>query len=717
MRFVTGWRFFAFIVVPLLVASVCAISLYFDLLNRVASDSNAAEQQRNQLVLSEAMQFQSNELARLVQENAHWNDAARNVVDTFNVDWFDQTWGKSISLGVAYDAVAVFDLKTGQVLRGSAVGMPATGTTDFLGDRSLASFEQLLASNTNARGIVTGFIQTQHGPRVIAMSEIRTSPYDGKQGSKVLYFSRSINAAFLGSLKRQLLIEGLSVSQSAVDQATGLTLKSPDGSLAFSLQWTNRDLGEIITASSWTKAGSVLALLILVLAGIGVVCWRLVSQLAEDEGKAQHNAMHDHLTGLPNRAAMMQAMQECETQKQPYALAFADLDGFKEVNDSYGHDIGDRLVHMIANGVRQLGKNAKLCSRLGGDEFVILFNGETALEKAKEFSANLIAMLKMPFDIDGRLASVGVSIGLAQSDALSDVTEMLRRSDIAMYKAKTSGKNRFCEFEEKFDTERLENASIASELQSILASRNLDIVFQPVVSAKTGKMTGVEALARWPLSSARRVTADKFIYIAESSGMIDALGELILERACVAAAPWKKLRLAVNISAVQLNNPGFVKRSLETIRRFGIEPNRIEFEITETTLINDTERAKQVFKELQQAGIKVALDDFGTGFSSIGYLRTFHFDRIKIDKSIVSKVLTSPKELAVLQGTLLVARGLSAEVTAEGVESKEQASVLYLAGCSELQGYLYHQPLTALEVSTLLQKVGAENVPRTTIGA
>jgi predicted signal transduction protein with EAL and GGDEF domain len=371
----------------------------------------------------------------------------------------------------------------------------------------------------------------------------------------------------------------------------------------------------------------------------------------------------------------------------------------------------------VAHGITTLQPNAVMCSRLGGDEFVVLFKGANASQQARSFSTHMIAMLKHPFDMEGRLASVGVSIGIADTSGDLDDTEMLRRSDIAMYKAKAGGKNRYCVFDDVFDLERNENLSIASEMKMILSSRNLDIMFQPVVQASTGDITGVEALARWPSTSPRKVAPDKFIGIAENSGLIDSLGELILEKACFHAAQWPELRLAMNISAVQLNNPGFVKKALSILEANGIAPNRVEFEITETSLIHDTERAKVVFKELQNRGIKVALDDFGTGFSSIGYLRTFKFDRIKIDKSIVNKVLSSASELAVVQGTLLVARGLSAEVTAEGVESAEEASVLRLAGCTELQGFHYHKPMLASDVTAVLQKVKRAKTPRTVLSA
>ena len=286
-----------------------------------------------------------------------------------------------------------------------------------------------------------------------------------------------------------------------------------------------------------------------------------------------------------------------------------------------------------------------------------------------------------------------------------------------MYRAKANGKNRYCIYDESFDTERNENLSIAEELKQIIATGTLGIEFQPVINARSGQIAGVEALARWPMSSLRRVAADKFIAIAETSGLINVLGELILDRACRAAQAWPELRLAVNISAIQLNDPNFVKRALAVLATHGIAPNRVEFEITETSLIHDADKASTVFKALQLAGIKIALDDFGTGFSSIGYLRRFHFDRIKIDKSIISKVLSNPGELAIVQGTLLVARGLSAEVTAEGVECEDEVNILRLAGCTELQGFYFYKSMDAKAISALLSKTRLLPTPRTQIVA
>jgi diguanylate cyclase (GGDEF)-like protein len=717
MRSITGWRFLVYIAVPLVMASLGAINLSFDLLRRVELGSNAAEHERNRVVLTQALQNTEADLSRLVSENANWDDAVQKTNLMSDEAWFDRTWGSSLSLGFVYDTVAVLDMKSGQILWVQSSSKKTLGMQQLLGSKPLAAFEDMLDLKNSRRGVVSGFLTTTDGPVVMAMAPVYSLAAAPSGNGRVLYLAQNLSSGWLDKLQNKLLVGGLGFISPEEDFVPSVQLKSPDGQVAVSMVWEDRLLGRMVTAGSWSKTAITLGFLMLVMMGIGYVCWVLVQQLVEDESKAQHKALHDHLTGLPNRLSLTQKMQQLRDANTPYAVAFADLDGFKEVNDSYGHDIGDRLIYMIANGIRELSNDAVLSSRLGGDEFVVLFEGVGAQFQAKSFATNLIAMLKQPFDIDGRLASVGASIGIADCNGSRDVSEVLRRSDIAMYKAKANGKNCFCIFDVVFDSERNENMAIALELKSILASRNLDIAFQPVVNARTTEITGLEALARWPTTSSRSVSADRFIAIAENSGLIDQLGELILEKACFAAASWPDVRLAVNISAVQLNNPSFVPRSLAVLERHGIKTNRVEFEITETSLIHDTDRAKQVFKALQKAGIKVALDDFGTGFSSIGYLRTFQFDRIKIDKSIIGKVMSSASELAVVQGTLLVARGLSADVTAEGIESAEQATVLRLAGCTELQGYLYHKPLTAAEVTETLRRNRVAHVPRTQVVA
>ena len=271
-----------------------------------------------------------------------------------------------------------------------------------------------------------------------------------------------------------------------------------------------------------------------------------------------------------------------------------------------------------------------------------------------------------------------------------------------MYRAKAAGKNRYLSYSSDFDIDRAERLEVAEELRRIITTRTLEVAYQPVVEAASRKIVGVEALARWPSTSSRRIAPDRFIAIAENSGLIDDLGDLILSKACAAACNWPGLRVAVNVSAVQLKNPNFVERTLDTIAASGIDAGRIELEITEGTLVDDVAAAKDIFAELRAAGLHIALDDFGTGFSSIGYLRQFNFDRIKIDRSLVNQIFTGSSEQHIVQGTLLMAAGMTAAVTAEGVEREEQINILRLSGCQEMQGYYFHKPQPAEAITKLL---------------
>ena len=713
------------IALPLVLASLGAVGLAYDLLNRVQTSGNQAEHERNRLVIGKALQAEEMELARLVTQNASWKDAAERTAHTPDAKWFATTWGNTISVGASYDIVAVIDSSDGKILLHNAAGKFDVVFAGALLGRDFPEIKDQLPFASDGAGLATGFANTTLGPAIVAVAPI-ANPGSGPNAvndltafnGRLLVFARLLDEKFLKSVERKLLINGVVLSADLSTSSNQIVLSDITGQPALSLTWQDRDLGAILTESSWQKASAVLGFLIVVMAGIGLVCWRLIQQLLANEDKANHNALHDHLTGLPNRFALVQKIREVSNAPDcQYTLAFADLDGFKEVNDSYGHEIGDRLICMVGCGLRKIAENAKLCCRMGGDEFIVLFEGATSQQQAQTFASQLIAVLAMPFDIDGRMAAVGASVGIAVGNNSIDESEILRRADIAMYRAKANGKNRACVYDESFDSERNENLAIADELKQIIAAGTLGIEFQPVINARSGQIAGVEALARWPMSSLRRVTADRFITIAETSGLINDLGALILDRACRAAQAWPELRLAVNISAIQLNDPKFVKRALGVLANHGIAPNRIEFEITETSLIHDADKASTVFRELQQAGIKIALDDFGTGFSSIGYLRRFHFDRIKIDKSIISKVLSNPGELAIVQGTLLVARGLSADVTAEGVECEEEVNILRLAGCTELQGYYFHKSMDAKAISALLAKAKLVPAPRTQIVA
>jgi len=704
MRNLMGWRFIIAIAVPILLASLGVTSLTTDLLDRVSANADRAESSRNRDIVQQGLKAAEFDLGQLARQNAQWDEAAANIYPTINKHWFDTTWGSINSIGKSYDIVAVVDRDNTLMLGGLASHqVPNRDAAAYLGSMHDFLFDNLRLDRTKA-AVLTSFAFTTGGPAVIAVSPI--VPADPVvTRPRYLLVIRILDGDFLARIHASGSLHNLQIGPVKGRSDEVLVVNNLAGQPAFAVTWKDRSVGTTATAEVRQKANMVLGFLILVMGGIVFVCWRLIQNILSNEERALHQAVHDHLTELPNRVAMVEKLKSMhESRSASYAVAYADLDGFKEINDSFGHQVGDRLLRAVGAGVARLASKSTMACRMGGDEFVVLFEGAKAQAMASEFASHLLRFLVRPFDIDGRIASVGASVGVALFDSQDpDELEILRRADIAMYKAKAAGRNRTCVYDPSFDVERSEGQAIVAELIGIIERKTLDIVFQPVISAQNMKVSGVEALARWPRGSKRSVTPDRFVTIAESAGLIDDLGELVLDKACSAAAAWPDIRLTVNISAVQLNNPRFVERALAIIESHHIPTRRIEFEITETSLIRDSARVKQVFRELQRHGIKIALDDFGTGFSSIGYLRTFSFDRIKIDKSIVSKVLSNPAELAIVQGILLVARGLSAEVTAEGVELDEEAAVLKLAGCTELQGYHFHKPMPAIEVTALLE--------------
>lgn len=405
-------------------------------------------------------------------------------------------------------------------------------------------------------------------------------------------------------------------------------------------------------------------------------------------------AERDELTDLFNRRALRSLLDDAlRGGEQEAAVLFADLDGFKDVNDTYGHHVGDKLLKRIASSLRDIsdrrGANAV---RLGGDEFALIIPGPDAIAKSDAIGSELLELAAAPIEIDGRQASVGMSIGVAFASDGMDAEELIRRADVALYSAKNGGRMRACSYSEELDASRSRRRVIASSLERSLANNEIEVHYQPIVRSRTGAITGIEALARWTMTNGEAVSPEEFISIAEESGLIDRLGLFVLERACRDWAGRPDLSLAVNLSPVQFRSPTVVEDILSVLKRTGVEPSRLQLEVTEGYLIENRERAQPVIAELRRFGIRVALDDFGSGYSSIGYLRHYEFDCLKIDRTLVTNMARDETARSIIQAVAILSRSLSLELTAEGVEDEDTARLLRLAGCDHLQGYHFGRP-------------------------
>jgi diguanylate cyclase (GGDEF)-like protein len=409
----------------------------------------------------------------------------------------------------------------------------------------------------------------------------------------------------------------------------------------------------------------------------------------------------DSLSHLPNRRALHKDARQQEADHAEVALALIDLDGFKLVNDHYGHFIGDRLIKECAGLLVEVcGEDAR-AYRLGGDEFAIMAKGAVAGIILEGICRKLLHRLSEPFKIDDRAIAVGASIGLSRSAAATPVSssELLRRSDVAMYASKRAGKMRCTWFSGEFDINRATIRNLEGELRDALEGEQFRVHYQPLVDATSKRIVAVEALLRWERPDGKRIGPDLFIPIAEESGLINPIGLWVLKQACTDALAWGDIELSVNVSSAQLRNPEFPIHLGQILEETGFPPHRLELEITETYLIVDPEVANRSLEVIRDFGIRIVLDDFGTGYASIGFLRQFRFEKLKIDRSLVVDASNDAGAQAMMLASIAVARALKMEVTAEGVETEAQADMVRLAGCDQIQGWLYHKPMPAVDLT------------------
>ncbi|HEY3681368.1 MAG TPA: bifunctional diguanylate cyclase/phosphodiesterase, partial [Bradyrhizobium sp.] len=421
--------------------------------------------------------------------------------------------------------------------------------------------------------------------------------------------------------------------------------------------------------------------------------------------EAQRLSITDGLTGLWNyRYFTMTFAKEIERSSRfgrPLALLLLDLDKFKDVNDTQGHLAGDQLLVEVGERLKSQIREIDVLARLGGDEFAIIQEGGAEQhEGATALALRIIKAITRPFDLGGLEANVGISIGIALAPLHGmESEELLRSADLALYDAKANGRND-CRI---FRPEMLEHAHTQklaeSELRDAIAREEFVLHYQPLISAETRLLCGVEALVRWRHPERGFIAPDQFIPLAESSGLIMSLGEWVLRKACEDAASWPAhIKVAVNISAVQFRRGDLFDTILRTLLESGLAPDRLELEITETAVLENQETHLATIRRLKNLGISMALDDFGTGYSAVNYLTTFPFDKIKIDKSFTQGVLDRRDCKAVIASTLALAQGLGIMTTAEGIETEEQFNYMRKAGIDLAQGYLFGRPVPAAQL-------------------
>jgi diguanylate cyclase (GGDEF)-like protein len=434
-----------------------------------------------------------------------------------------------------------------------------------------------------------------------------------------------------------------------------------------------------------------------------------VTERRQVESRIAYMATHNVLTDLPNRAFLRdrmsqllsaKTMDEGKNSARLIALLLLDLDRFKEVNDTLGHAAGDNLLRAVAKRLQALLSRGDLVARLGGDEFAIL-HCATSVHDTAALSQRIIEALIAPYDLEGHQANVGASIGISLAPAHgSDPEALLRCADLALYRAKAQGRGGFAFFESEMTASAHRRRVLELELREALVQGQFEVHFQPQINVKTGVVSGAEALVRWRHPVRGLIGPGEFISIAEEVGLIAPIGEWVLRQACRDAARWhKSMKVAVNLSAVQFRAAHLAEMVISALSAAGLPPGRLELEVTESVLLEADAATLRTLHQLRGLGIRVSLDDFGTGYSSLSYLRSFPFDKIKIDRSFVREVAASANGAAIVRAIAALGSSLGMETTAEGVETKEQLDLVRAEGCTEAQGFYFSPPRPASDLA------------------
>ena len=655
------------------------------------SAANTLDDQRTLGAARAAIWSSQESLSSTTRDNAVWDDAYEAIRGPDANAWIYDNWGKTTEDYPLYDG-AIVSAPDGSTTSAHFKGKELPAITGAAGLESQIDLAQRESTDPHV-----SFLEWDG--HIIMASSAAIRPYSRVAqhgGLSVLTFVKLVDETLIGKIASEHQLDGLRLSHTSRSDLLNVSLQMPDGTPVAWLVWPSATPGAKIYEKVRPLLGLAMGLLGFYLLSITFAGASETRELRRQALKSRYEAMHDPLTGLHNRSGLIAELrQNLKAGLAPACLHIIDLDGFKSVNDMWGHAVGDELIKLVASTLENIHPDVTVVARIGGDKFAILQSFERSQD---EVNANLLAALSEPFHISGRTIEIGASIGFVTGQAGEDAHEVLRRADSALYCAKAQGRGQAVRFSPELDRIREENLALEAKLRQALHHGQIQPVFQPLVCARSGDIKGVEALARW-LDPHQHRSPDQFIPLAEQCGLIDLLGLQMLRKSVRALSNWQDLGLSVNVSPIQLCNPNFSADVLKVLAQEGFNARRLTLEITESVLMTNPEQAQRSITVLKAAGIRFALDDFGSGYASIGTLRTFGFDRMKIDRSLVVAAAQNGDGRDVLYATIALATALKIPVTAEGIETMDQADIVKAAGCDQLQGYMLGKPMPIAELT------------------
>lgn len=670
--------------------------------------------------LSVALAEEKDRLALEQDSSAVWDDAVVNIRAN-NQPWIAENLTEWMSDYFDHDRVYVI-APDGHVVRAAKAGTYAgmqydpqdKAIVEAMVTRVRTSLQPRVELSSTATSDTSGLVDTVRLPEgQLAFVSVRlimptTDAVVQAAGTEYLHVSvKLIGEKLLADLSHRFGMGSLLVGGPDKNRAS-LPLLGRDGNVVGFIVWTPHRPALVLLRETAPATLGILCLSALSVGGLLAWLRRTTAQLEDTQSRLTYLAFYDPLTGAASRTLFDARLREALTfeylAKSRVALFSIDLDHFKEVNDTFGHAAGDQLIQQVAGRLASgLGEDTTL-TRLGGDEFALVQPGVVGDGHARWLCQNLLNTFRDPFVLKAGVVQVTASLGVALEfgDAVTG-DELMRRADVALYAAKGAGRNCFAIYSPEMDRSRRERRTLEIDLRNaLLTGTELFLVYQPVFNARSGNIEGAEALIRWDHPSRGLLAPDVFIGIAEQTGLIEALGMWALEEACQNIAssllPW----VAVNISPVQFRDPDLASQILGKLQKYGLSTDRLELEITEGLLLQNSPIVQTTLAQLRAAGIRIALDDFGTGYSSISYLRTYAVDKLKIDQSFIRSIGRDDATDVIIRSVIEMARGLHLTVTAEGVEDEMQRRLLTALGCDTLQGYLLSRPVTSERLAVLL---------------
>ncbi len=740
-----AWRFGPKILIPLVAVVLSAIALAMFGLYWSISHSNSVSVERQIRTTQRAMDDVTARLALDQETIANWDDPVTQLArPTLDFAWLDENTGDWLHNLFGHDQVYLLDARDRPVYasvdgelvdpsRFNPIRRDVARMIDTIRGRVSEPnrrFDRHPGQRRAGEAVLTTAAVTHDtqissiAGRPAAVSVMLIEPTTAalrQPGREPIVVSiRFLDRAFLTELERRYLIASPRFARSSVVAAgeERLGLVDERGRTIGYIFWKPELPGSQIARLLVPATIALLLALIGLMGWLARRLWRSTGELQDtllqlraSEAQAQHLAFHDTLTGLPNRALFNDRLDHALTRArrgQGLTLFLLDLDRFKHVNDTLGHLAGDALIREFALRVTAVFRDCDTVARLGGDEFAVLAPDLERAEDIELLSQRILEAVRAPFEVLGNSAFVGVSVGIVTApEAGLDRVDLMRKADIALYRAKGEGRDCHRLFCDSMDEQIRFRGAMEEDLRAALDSgEGLSVHYQPEMSGEGRSIVGLEALVRWNHPERGMIPPEQFVPVAEETGLIGQLGEWVLKEACTAARRWPDLFIAVNLSPVQFRSSGFADRAIAIVREAGVKPSQIELEVTEGVLLDDDDLVRAALAKLRASGIRIALDDFGTGYSSFSYLRRFEVDKLKIDRSFVQHLGHRVDSASLVAAVVTIGHAMGLTVTAEGVETNEQRQFLTVAGCNQMQGYLFSRALPPEEVEALIANHG-----------